>query len=226
MVAALVPLAVAAEGVTFARSAWPLAPAGTLYPATGTDAWLRDRTGQDRIVGVGSAYLGSAAQLAGLRSLSGHGFVPPEWAELVTAADELAMESPTNLRLVGFDPLASPVMDRLAVRYAVADTTYVPPGDLLGLDGLDESATAELGGQAGAAPAVVPLPAGVDPRAVRGALVDLRTEPTAEDVAAGIVCTGDEAVPVRGRGVRARRARAPTPIRYCAPRCAPPTAPC
>src|SRR5690606_26544566 len=80
--AVAVPLLLAAQGLAFAAAWWPRAEPGTLYRETRTDAFLAAHLGHDRFVGMYGAYWTSAAQVPGLRSLSGHTFTPEEWRGL------------------------------------------------------------------------------------------------------------------------------------------------
>lgn len=131
--AVAVPVVLAVEGLAFAGAWWPRADPDTLYRETSTDVFLAEHLGHDRFVGVHGAYWGSAPQVPGLRSLSGHTFTPPEWRGLLLAADPAMFASATSHSLASPRAITSPVLDRLATRYAVMDTHVPPPGTFWGL---------------------------------------------------------------------------------------------
>lgn len=170
--AVLVPLVLAVEGVAFAAAWWPRADPDTLYRETRTDAFLSENLGHERMVGVYGAYWYSAAQVPGLRSLSGHTFTPVGWRELLLAADPSALRSATAQSLWGTDGLTSPVLDRFATRYAVLDTPFILPGSFWG-DGEQGTGAVEVTGTEGAPVAARTVEAGTP---LRAALVEL-TEP-------------------------------------------------
>lgn len=130
--ALLIPVLLALDGLMFTNAFWPRTEPELLYPQTSTDTFLRENLGDERMVGVSSAYWGGAGQVSDIRSLSGHIFVPPEWRDLLLQADPNMFITPTYHTLSNLDSLTSPVLDRFAVSHAVLDTNILPPGPLLG----------------------------------------------------------------------------------------------
>ncbi|WP_448073189.1 hypothetical protein [Georgenia yuyongxinii] len=169
---AAIPVLLAVDGLTFADAMWPRVDPGLAYRATSTDTFLQANLGRERLVGVHSAYWGGAGQVRGLRSLSGHTFTPEEWRALLLEADPGMFASATSQSLSSLGALEGPVMDRLAVRYGVADTPMVPLGSFWG-DG-EQVDTRRVVLQDATAARVVP--AGTP---LRGAVVEL-VEPTGD----------------------------------------------
>jgi len=176
----LVPLVIAVEGITFAAAWWPRADPDTLYRDTRTDAFLSENLGHDRMVGMYGAYWYSAAQVPGLRSLSGHTFTPEEWRALLLAADKGMFRSATSHSLSSPQALTSPVLDRFATRYAVMDTHVIPPGSFWG-DGEQGTGVVPAGAGADGPVAARTVEAGTP---VRAALVEL-AEPLGDVPEAG-----------------------------------------
>lgn len=127
---AVIPLTLLAEALVFTNAFWPRTDPDLLYRETATDRFLRENLGHDRMVGVGYAYWNGANKVAGIRSLSGHTFVPPEWKQLLQAVDEDMFLTPTNHTLSDPAELRDPLLDRFAVRYGVVDIAAAPLGDL------------------------------------------------------------------------------------------------
>ncbi|RPF25906.1 hypothetical protein [Georgenia muralis] len=164
---AAVPLLVAVEGIVFAGAFWPRVDPGQLYRPTATDAFLEAELGSERLVGVHSAYWGGAGQVNGLRSLSGHAFVPPSWRDLLLEADPaMFASSPTYHSLSSLTALESSVLDRLSVRFGVADTTVVPKADFHGDGEQDDTRVVTLQTSPGARTVEAGTP-------LRGAVVEL-----------------------------------------------------
>nr|KEP24629.1 hypothetical protein DA06_01395 [Georgenia sp. SUBG003] len=170
--AALIPLALLVDALAFTTAYWPRSEPETFYRETTTGQFLTDNLGTDRMVGVGYAYWNGANKVAGVRSLSGHTFVPAEWKELLDQVDPTMFLTPTNHTLNDLSALDSPALDRLAVRYAVMDTTMVPPGQILGVEDQDRAAPVTLQDT----PGQRDVPAGT---ALRGVVVEL-TEPVGD----------------------------------------------
>lgn len=158
----VIPLLVLVDALAFTQAFWPRTEPDRLYRDTSTDAFLSEHLGHDRLAGIENTYWNGANKVNGLASITGHHFVPPEWRDLMTAADPDIFLSPTNSTLSGIDALSSPVLDRFAVRYGVADTGTMPPGDVLGTDERDPFETVVLGEDDGGRL----LPAGTGLRAV------------------------------------------------------------
>lgn len=123
------PVVVLAQAVPVARAWWPISDKETFYPVTETHQYLLDHIGHDRYLPVGWTMYPATSSFYGLRTPVGHSFHTPEWKALLLAADEDAMLTRTFSQ-VDFDGMMSPVMDRMAVRYAVTEPRAEIPGTL------------------------------------------------------------------------------------------------
>lgn len=127
----VLPLLVAAPAAQVGRIWWPTPPVEDFYPVTATHAYLREHLGDDRFITVDQTMLPGSSTLYGLRAADGHAFHAPAWLQLLRAADPAVVwggaGTYTSLHSETLDrSLASPVLDRIAVRYAV-----LPPGALV-----------------------------------------------------------------------------------------------
>ncbi|MBD3778478.1 MAG: YfhO family protein [Micrococcales bacterium] len=121
------PLVVMAQAVPVARTWWPISDKETFYPVTQTHQYLLDHIGHDRYAAAGWTMYPATSSFYGLRAVTGHSFHQPEWKALLLAADEDAMATRT-FSLLDFPAMSSPVLDRMAVRYAVTDPGAAPAG--------------------------------------------------------------------------------------------------
>ena len=132
LVALVLPVLIAVPAASAARSYWPQASPDFFYPETDTHEFLRANLGHDRYGNVGTATLPGSSSAFGLRSVNGHSFHSPAWKDMLLLADEDVMVSKT---LSSFsadnieETLASPILDRLAVRYLVTYPWWDPDGD-------------------------------------------------------------------------------------------------
>lgn len=103
---------------------WPRTDRALFYPTTPTHAFLEANLGHDRLLADGLTMLPGTTTWYGLRTAAAHAFPTPEWRDLLEAVDPAVYErlSPT-FPAVALTPAvaASPVLDRLAVRYLVLD---------------------------------------------------------------------------------------------------------
>ncbi len=129
--AVLVPVLVAVPAVVVARTWWPVSDASTFYPLTATHNFLARNLRTERYVGTSWTMLPGTSSLYSLRAATGHAFHTAQWQAMLEAADPDAMGSRTNSTM-SQESLGSPVLDRLAVRYAVANPEAALPGDLRG----------------------------------------------------------------------------------------------
>jgi hypothetical protein len=122
---AAVPILIAMESLLFTSVAWPSAPAQNPYPATKTTDFLERNLGHDRFASPNGVMFPSANAAYGLRSATGHAFQATEWRDLLAAADPSVPRPPT-LSMLGRSWAAarSPVLDRIAAKYWVADPAY------------------------------------------------------------------------------------------------------
>lgn len=107
---------------------WPRTDRALFYPSTPAHQYLASHLGHDRLLTDGLTMLPGTTTWYGLRTAAAHAFPTPAWRDLLEAVDPAVYErlSPT-FPAVALTPqvAASPVLDRLAVRYLVRD----PDGD-------------------------------------------------------------------------------------------------
>ena len=126
----LVPLLVGAEAVAAIGPYWPTGDPDDLYPETTTTDFLMDNLGSDRFAASERTLMPNANLVYGLRSVTGRSFYEDEWNDLIKALNEGVSESPSGTRTTSIlehlpvERVASPVFDRLAVRYYVEDSRY------------------------------------------------------------------------------------------------------
>jgi len=129
LAAVVVPPLFAAEALAFALPFWPRVDRDLFYPRTAAHAELQGRLGGDRLVGAGGALYPGTTTFYGIRSLSTNHPLPQirAWEDLIRVADpEAFARSPVSPSLEPRKAVAaSPVLDRLAVRYFVTPPTRV-----------------------------------------------------------------------------------------------------
>ena len=134
---ALVPLLVGAEAVAAIQPYWPTGDPSDLYAATPTTDYLRENIGHDRMATTTPAatnqiLVPSANRVFGLRNLTGRGFFEDAWGDVLTVVNQGRRR---GLRTWSFVPhlpieqVQSPMLDRLAVRYYVTDTSNAVYGE-------------------------------------------------------------------------------------------------
>ncbi|GAB3464269.1 YfhO family protein [Actinophytocola sediminis] len=119
--AATVLLAIiAGQSFTLANSYYPRVDKDTFYPTTDVHAFLADNLGADRFAGTVDAMVMGADSAKKLRALTGHTFIDKNFATLVRSMPGNPIPYPTHLNLrPQLAVAASPILDRLAVRYFV-----------------------------------------------------------------------------------------------------------
>jgi hypothetical protein len=119
--AVLIPLLVAGQALSLVLPYYPRVPRDTFYPTTEVHAYLAAHLGHDRFAGTTNAMIMGADAPKRLRALTGHGFINARFAAMVRGVPGNPIPYPTYVNLRA-DPAvaASPVLDRLAVRYLVA----------------------------------------------------------------------------------------------------------
>ena len=118
--AALLPVLIAAQSFTLANSYWPRVDKDTFYPTTDVHAFLADNLGHDRFAGTTNAMVMGADSAKRLRALTGHTFIDENFATLVRGVPGNPIPYPTHLNLRPMPEVAaSPILDRLGVRYLV-----------------------------------------------------------------------------------------------------------
>lgn len=159
----IIPVALAGQALFVAGSWWPRSPLTSFYPVTASHKFLSEKLGAERYITVGQTMLPGTSTMYRLRAANGHAFHTSQWRSLLKAADEGAMVSPTY-SVTSMEGLASPALDRMAVRYGVADPGLGIPGRL---EELGKATSTEVIGPAGSI-ASRPFTAGI-----RGVLFDL-----------------------------------------------------
>lgn len=144
---------------------WPKGVPEYVFADTPTHEFLANNLGNDRFATVAQAMLPGTSSAYRLRSATGHSFNTREWRELLAAADPDVATTATYLTLKSMAPetLASPALDRLAVRYVVADPWALAPGTVDRLSVSDRVVHLRPG-QVGTAAATTPF---------RGVILDL-----------------------------------------------------
>jgi hypothetical protein len=173
VVAAVIPILVVIPALGVTSVWWQPSSASTFYPSTETHDFLAEHLDDDRYATVEQAMLPGSNTAFRLRSVGGHAFHTPEWKDLLRAVDPKAFATATysTLRAATLSESAvSPILDRLGVRYLVANPDVVV--------GLPES-TPDAAGTTSVADSV-PVSSADVAGPLRGISVDFRS------VAAGI----------------------------------------
>jgi len=131
---ALIPIAIAAEGWFITNAFWPRVPDSELYRQTDTTTYLAAHDGEDRMVPVAKAFWATDGEAYGLRTVTAHTFVTPEWRALIEAIDPDAFLTPTYSKF--FDPsaMSNPLLDRLSGKYFVLPFLSQPLGSRVPVD--------------------------------------------------------------------------------------------
>jgi hypothetical protein len=117
----LVPCIVAVEALAFVVPWWPRTASADYYPATPTTQFLAANLHGNRYAADNDTLFPSANSAYKLRAVSGHAFKEPAWRDLVESIDPTQPQGSTVLTISDADKTAtSPILDRLAARYFVA----------------------------------------------------------------------------------------------------------
>ncbi len=117
----VVPGIVAIEALAFVVPWWPRPATADFYPSTPTTQYLAAHLGGDRYAADNDTLFPSANSEYRLRAVSGHAFKEPAWRDLVASIDPSQPQGSTVLTMSETPATAtSPVLDRLAARYFVA----------------------------------------------------------------------------------------------------------
>ncbi|HEX9890084.1 MAG TPA: hypothetical protein VGA69_11435, partial [Nitriliruptorales bacterium] len=132
----LLPALFAVEALAFTLPYWARVPPDQFYPETSAHAAARNVQGTGRLAAEHRTMYPGTTTAYGLRSVTAHAFVAPEWADLLEQVDPQAFErgasqpvvrGPTFPHLRGnIEVVRSPVLDRLAV-HAFATPPWQPP---------------------------------------------------------------------------------------------------
>ncbi|HEY1739262.1 MAG TPA: YfhO family protein, partial [Acidimicrobiia bacterium] len=119
--ALVVPCIVAVEALAFVVPWWPRTASADYYPATPTTQFLAANLHGNRYAADNDTLFPSANTVYKLRAVSGHAFKEPAWRDLVASIDPTQPQGSTVLTISDADKTAtSPILDRLAARYFVA----------------------------------------------------------------------------------------------------------
>lgn len=146
----VLPVLVLVPALTTVSVWWPKGDPSYVYAETPTHTFLAENLGGDRYATVGWTMLPGTSSAYGLRAATGHIFHTREWRDLLRAADPDVMTTATFSTLKSMEPevLASTALDRLAVRFVVADPWMLAPGTVERLregDGAVRLAPGEVG---------------------------------------------------------------------------------
>lgn len=118
--AALLPVLVAGQGLTLVVPYWPRVDKDTFYPTTDVHTFLADNLGNERFAGMDGAMVMGVDAPQRLRALNGHTFLNAEFAAMLRGLPGDTIPYPTYIRIAPTPEMAaSPVLDRLGVRYLV-----------------------------------------------------------------------------------------------------------
>ncbi|GAA1059531.1 YfhO family protein [Agromyces bracchium] len=145
----VIPVALVIPATLTAAAWWPKSELDTFYPSSPAHEFLAEELGDSRFATVGQTMLPGSSSSYRMRAVGGHAFMTPEWKDLLLEVDEGALQSATysTLRPEGIAEYGrSPILDRLAVHYLVADPGLALPGDVEGAApaGVVAAAGAEL----------------------------------------------------------------------------------
>jgi hypothetical protein len=116
----LIPALVLVESLAFVLPFWPRVDRSEYFPPTAAHQFLADNLAGDRFAAEGIVLYPSTGSIYGLRSVTGHSFTSPTWADLLRRIDPNTFVSRTFTAFPGRNAPAiarSPILDRLAVRY-------------------------------------------------------------------------------------------------------------
>jgi hypothetical protein len=118
----VIPLLIAAQALTFVLPYWPRADRETFYPDTDVHRFLAGHLGHDRYATPPNTLMSGESSFHQLRSLSGHAFADRRMGEVLDALPGRQFKDPPTLPMITEKPevVASPILDRLAVRYYVS----------------------------------------------------------------------------------------------------------
>lgn len=121
LAAAVVPVVVAVQALAASGFYWPTGERSEFYPASPVHTWLAEHQGADRVATQGLTLWPNTTAYYGIRTVTGHAFLPRPMKELVTAIEPGAFGRPT-MGVLSARAAGSPGLDRLAARYWVSAT--------------------------------------------------------------------------------------------------------
>jgi hypothetical protein len=127
----VLPVLIAVELLMATTPMLPRAPRADYYPQAPALRYLARHLGAERFAAAGDLLFQSTNGEYGLRSVSGHSFVPPDWRKLILATSPDAYDYPTQTVLdPGIATATSPVLDQLSAKYFIAAAGAQPFGAL------------------------------------------------------------------------------------------------
>lgn len=133
--AVVVPVVVAVQALAATGFTWPTGSRAEFYPASAVHTWLAEHTGADRVATEGLVLWPNTNAAYGIRTATGHAFLPRPMKELLTAIDPDAFGRPT-MSVLGPAAADSPGLDRLAARYWVTAGAVAPLPEVFAADGV------------------------------------------------------------------------------------------
>ena len=141
-------LLVLIPALALAKIWWPVHDRDTLYPVSDSVAYLQRHLGDSRYMSIDNALYIGTSTVYQLRDVAGRGFMTQEWKDLLRVADPGLLRTPTYGMFTAESAatsLVNPVLDRLAVRYAVVGDAALVPGAQENLTGGEGTIQWELG---------------------------------------------------------------------------------
>lgn len=126
----VIPVLVAVQSVVAVQNFWPTASPEQYYPTTAAHRFLQQEATGYRVALSGDLMIPSATAVYGIRTVGGHSFFAPSWAELLTEMHPRAFVAPTIATLNPRNPALAevPGLDRLSARYYVSADVFPIPG--------------------------------------------------------------------------------------------------
>jgi hypothetical protein len=144
----VVPLLVAAQGAQFLHTVLPGDNKKDFYPVAPSQRFLAWHLGPDRFTSSDQTMFPATALYYDLRTPTGHFFEEAAWESLLQRVDPSVMQSATNASFTAALNLTNvgdqPILDRMAVKYYVAQPTGLA-GRALPLPAADGSVDAGSG---------------------------------------------------------------------------------
>ena len=140
----VIPVILAGQALSVVNSWWPKSPLTSFYPMTATHDFLTKNLGSERYITVGQTMLPGTSSEYRLRAANGHAFATSQIRALLQAADKEALLTRTY-SVTSLAGLPSPALDRMAVRYGVANPSSNIPGRLEQLGNATSTAVIDPG---------------------------------------------------------------------------------
>jgi hypothetical protein len=133
--AVAVPVVVGVQALAASGFYWPTGERAEFYPASRVHTWLAEHQGTDRVATDGLTLWPNTTSYYGIRTVTGHAFLPRPMKELVSAIEPRAFGRPT-MGVLSAGAASSPGLDRLAARYWVTSAGDPDLPDVFAADGV------------------------------------------------------------------------------------------